>query len=212
MLIIAMMTMLIDHIGLIFFPDELGWRIIGRIAFPLYAYGIVLGYKYTVNINKYMMRLLILAIISQIPFMLAFHVIKLNVIFTLLISLFVISLLDQLNNMWIGIPVLIISIFAMEYIPMDYGAYGFLLIMIYRYVPTHLRIIMHFVLNLLFFLLKSWDIQMFSLISTMLIVYIPYFVESGRKSMPIWLWRGFYPGHLLLLAFIYFILSNNSNF
>jgi len=39
--ILAFITMLIDHIGYIFFPFDEIWRIIGRIAFPLFAWGIV---------------------------------------------------------------------------------------------------------------------------------------------------------------------------
>ena len=42
--ILAMLTMLIDHIGLIWFPENMAWRIIGRLALPFYAFAIVLGY------------------------------------------------------------------------------------------------------------------------------------------------------------------------
>ena len=38
--LIAMLTMLVDHIGLLFFPEIMAFRIVGRIAMPLFAYGI----------------------------------------------------------------------------------------------------------------------------------------------------------------------------
>ncbi len=65
--IIAMITMLVDHIGVLFFPGITLFRTIGRIAFPIFAYQIALGYTYTHDRNKYGKRLLIFAFISQIP-------------------------------------------------------------------------------------------------------------------------------------------------
>ena len=50
--LIAMITMLIDHVGAAFFPDQLEWRVIGRISFPIYAYCIVLGYRHTKNLKN----------------------------------------------------------------------------------------------------------------------------------------------------------------
>jgi O-antigen/teichoic acid export membrane protein len=70
--IIAMVTMVIDHSGDIFFPilgnNTLYFNAIGRIAFPLFCFMLVEGYKHTSNLKKYMLRLFIGALISQIPF------------------------------------------------------------------------------------------------------------------------------------------------
>jgi len=71
--IIASFTMLLDHSYVVvpnIFP--LFFRYIGRIAFPVYAYMIAQGCKYTSNIGKYLLRLGIFAIISEIPYDLAF--------------------------------------------------------------------------------------------------------------------------------------------
>lgn len=65
--ILAMVTMLVDHIGIMFFPEYQIFRYIGRIAFPLYAYFLVSGYHHTRNKYKYFIRLLITALISE-PF------------------------------------------------------------------------------------------------------------------------------------------------
>ena len=65
--------MLIDHTGAVFTSSTpLFFRWIGRIAFPIYAYLIAQGCKRTGNINKYLMRLGIFALISEIPFDVAF--------------------------------------------------------------------------------------------------------------------------------------------
>jgi len=70
--IIASICMLIDHTGAIFPTPEI-FRLIGRIVFPIYAYMIAQGCKHTKNINKYLFRLGVFAIISEIPFDLAFY-------------------------------------------------------------------------------------------------------------------------------------------
>ena len=44
---IAALTMLIDHIGMVFFPSAIGFRAIGRLSFPLFAFGIAEGVRYT---------------------------------------------------------------------------------------------------------------------------------------------------------------------
>ena len=65
--IIAMVTMLIDHCGKMLFPQYRIMRVIGRIAFPIYAYCIAAGCVYTRNPLRYFKRIVLLALISQ-PF------------------------------------------------------------------------------------------------------------------------------------------------
>jgi hypothetical protein len=66
--IIALVTMLIDHIGVVFFPEYTVLRIIGRIAMPLFAFCIARGFFYTKSKGKYFTFMIIFAVISQIPF------------------------------------------------------------------------------------------------------------------------------------------------
>ncbi len=63
--LIAMLTMLIDHAGKMLFPQYPIMRIIGRIAFPIYAYCIAVGCVYTHDILKYLKRVVLMALISQ---------------------------------------------------------------------------------------------------------------------------------------------------
>jgi hypothetical protein len=87
--IIAIVTMVIDHVGRILYPDLLFLQIIGRLSFPLFAYLIVLGVDSTKKPGKYMITLLSFAIISQIPYYLAFGIQpfeRLNILFSLLLS------------------------------------------------------------------------------------------------------------------------------
>lgn len=204
---LAMLTMLIDHIGVVFFPENAYLRIIGRIAFPLYAYGIVQGYHYTRSRPKYAGRLLVLALLSQLPFMWAFEETSLNVIATLLLCLLTLMLIDKLNpenaRWYIPFVVAVPAFLLMEWIPMDYGGYALLLVLIYRYSSPRWMVVWHTALNLFFAVYLLWIIQLFSAISTWAVVQYPKVKEwFGGIPVPRWLWRSFYPAHLLLLALL----------
>ena len=102
--IIAVITMFCDHSGYAIMGGFSGFNIIGRIAFPIFAFQISEGYKHTKNLKKYFERLLIFAIISQIPFHL--FVTKfissesngLNIFFTLTLGLLCMILYDYFSN------------------------------------------------------------------------------------------------------------------
>ncbi len=102
MQIIAMITMLIDHIGVVFFNDDSALRIIGRIAFPIYAFALVMGYYHTSNIRNYLIRLALLAAISQLPFQLALEADGINVIAALFVSLLVLLAIDKSKSVILG--------------------------------------------------------------------------------------------------------------
>lgn len=66
--LIACMAMTIDHIGYIIFPDISVFRIIGRLAMPIFAFFIGEGCRYTSDRKKYFLRLFILGIICQLVY------------------------------------------------------------------------------------------------------------------------------------------------
>ena len=146
--ILAAMFMLIDHIG--YFTDNAAFRIIGRLSFPIFAFLIANGFKYTKNVYKYAARLLVFAFVSEFAFDFAFNKkisfiefnglfpdIQLdNVFFTLFISLcFLILnsfLKKNIKNHWlISVPLLFVMSFVATFISADYGALGVLWVVLF---------------------------------------------------------------------------------
>lgn len=108
--ILAMIFMLCDHIWATVYSNNI-LTCIGRMAFPIFAFLIVEGYYHTKSYKKYLLRLLLLAIVSEIPFNLMyggtlFYPIHQNVIWTFLIALIAIYFMDKISkkcNVWLSI-------------------------------------------------------------------------------------------------------------
>ncbi|MCW3792285.1 conjugal transfer protein TraX [Paenibacillus sp. LS1] len=199
---IAMITMLIDHIGAVFFPHIIELRIIGRIAFPIYAFAVYIGYKHTRDVQKYIWRLFWIAIISQVPFMAAFNHYSLNVVWTLWSALLVLFVIDKLPSRLLGIPIVILAGWFMEISQMDYGMYGLLLVLLFRYFQGPVLVVAHVVLNALYLLLHNSSVQMYSVLATAGIAIAQYYQAGFRMKGPRWIWRYFYPAHLAIIAII----------
>jgi len=106
---IALITMTIDHIGAVSYPENSVLRMIGRLSFPLFSYLLVLGLESTRNVKRYFARLLIFAFASQVPFYLAFGrepFESLNVFFTLSSGLFFIYFFKMRNIPFVLLPLL----------------------------------------------------------------------------------------------------------
>ncbi|WP_246058080.1 TraX family protein [Paenibacillus illinoisensis] len=199
---IAMITMLIDHIGAVFYPQVEELRIIGRIAFPIYAFAVYIGYKHTRNVQKYIWRLFWIAVLSQIPFMAAFNHLSLNVVWTLWSSLLVLLVLDKLPNRLLGIPIVVGAGIIMEITAMDYGMYGLLLVLLFRYFQGPVLVLGHVLLTALYIQLYSSSVQMYSVVATLGIAIAQYYGAGFRLKGPRWIWRYFYPAHLAIIAII----------
>lgn len=125
--VIAVVSMTIDHIALFLLNAQSGgWvfdmmRCVGRLAFPIFAFLIVEGYFHTKCFWKYMLALLITAVVSEIPWQQLSDDGSHNVIFTLLFGLVAIYLADHtrqyplLMMMVVAVPAFLSTILEFDY-------------------------------------------------------------------------------------------------
>ncbi len=212
---IAIVTMLIDHIGAFLLEPaivtglvssefrglNMVLRLIGRLAFPLFTFLLVEGFTHTRNVKKYLIQLGIFALISEIPFDLAnggvfFDFTYQNIFFTLFIGLLVISLFNQFEEMkylrWV-IPVIGMRLAAA--LQTDYAAFGILVIFIFYYFRADKQLRN----PIAAILLLRQPTAIFALVPIQL-----YNGERGKQNK--YFFYLFYPAHLLFLFFIRVIL------
>jgi len=202
MQIIAMITMLVDHIGIVFFPDNALWRIVGRIALPIYAYGIVQGFFHTRSRPRYLRRLTVLALLSQIPYMASLNTTDINTIGTLAVCLTVLLIAERFEK-WTAVACSLAGMLLLEALPFSYGSYALLLILLYRYLDAKYWVPAHLALNLLSLAYNTgWQLQLFSSVPTIFFAYGRFLLPDLRFKLvpPGWIWRSFYPVHLTVLA------------
>lgn len=90
----------------------------------------------------------------------------------------------------------------MEISLMDYGMYGLLLVLLFRYFQGPVLVVAHVVLNALYLLLHNSSVQMYSVLATAGIAIAQYYQAGFRMKGPRWVWRYFYPAHLAIIAII----------
>lgn len=134
---LACALMLADHIGL-----RLGLpllRAVGRLAFPIFAFLIANGLRHTADWRRYLLRLAVLAVLSQVPFSLCLYDAvwypKLNVFVTLALGLLCLHLDDLARQTpWEAplLAMLFVLCAALERVlPYDYGVRGVFLIVLF---------------------------------------------------------------------------------
>ena len=216
--IIAIISMIFDHTGYIIFGKFSFMNYIGRLAFPIFAFGISEGYKNTKNLKKYFLRLLIFAIISQIPYMLFVNAIgatnfTFNIFFTLVFGLLSITIYDKINNKYLGtLVVILFSIFA-HLLNFDYGWFGISTIFIF-YLFKNKKILMN-----VFFIIITFINYFYKYITTFNIHYLIIILFCCLSLVPINLYNNkkgknikyvfyiFYPLHLTLLYLVHILFK-----
>ena len=96
--IIALISMTVDHIGSILFPELIILRIVGRLAFPVFAYSIAEGCRYTQNRAKYFLRMFLLGILCQIVYYVTEKSLNMCILITFSLSVIHIYALDYMTK------------------------------------------------------------------------------------------------------------------
>lgn len=204
--------MLIDHIWMIFFPYNEYFRIIWRISFPLFAWGIVRWFKLTKNKNNYIKRIFILAIISQIPlffFIENFY----NVCFTLLFWLLSLLIIEEKNlKMYFKFFFISLLLFISNYLNFDYSIYWILtIILLYFTWEKKISILYFLFLTILFYnidfnnLKAIYNIQIYAVFALIILYLTPIKKYDFKLNFYFKYW--FYPVHLSILYLIHFLIN-----
>ena len=219
---IAIITMVIDPVGAVLFPMNMIFRYIGRISFPLFVFLLVEGSIHTSKIRKYELRMFLFALISEIPFDLAFSneivdIHSQNVFWTLTIGLVMLDLIQNgasyvkghkgkmLQEVWIeGQPIPMVWQFVVvavcacvaQALQTDYGAGGILLI--YFIWMLHENVIAQAVAFIIISLLFFGSVELPGVIA-----FLPIFLYNGQKGPSAkYVFYAFYPVHLFILHLI----------
>lgn len=203
--ILAIVSMFIDHIGAVFFPKYMIFRIIGRLAFPIFAYTLVEGFCHTHDIRKYMKRVGALAILSEIPFDLAFFGVPLefshqNVFFTLFMGLLMLYLMIQTMSRFRQFLIVLGMFLLSEYLHTDYSSMGLFMIFLFYQLREQkgLKLVSVALVNIF---LMGYS-QVYAALAM-----IPISFHNGKQGPKMkWFFYGFYPIHLLVLYVIHLIL------
>lgn len=128
--IIAFVCMFLDHVAsTLLEPSVLAdsFRIVGRLAFPIFCYFLVQGFLHTSSRRRYALRLFALALVSQIPYMFCTLSIELNVVFELLAGLLMLNFVTRLVIRPVDFVGLLASLLLASLA--DYGMMGLVVIL-----------------------------------------------------------------------------------
>lgn len=206
--LIAISSMMIDHYGAIFAPQEDIYRYIGRLAFPIFCFLLVEGFIHTRNIKKYGQRLLIFAFISEIPFDLAFYgslgYEHQNIFFTLFIGLVMMYYLEKSDNRWNKLSIISMAMILAFLLVVDYNILGIIYILAFYMTKDMVRIkripLIALILSIVNLGFASMT-QQFALLALVLLFF--YNGELGPVNK--WIKRFFYIFYPLHLGIFYII-------
>ena len=207
--LIAMVTMIFDHVGDSLFPEYTWMRIIGRIAMPIFAFCVAEGFGHTHDKLKYLTRMAIFAVISEVPFDLfgagkALDLSHQNIMFTFALAIAGLILYEKLtlsgkkSGYILGYLVLILSCAAALILKTDYTFLGVLLVTIFFVLRKKDLLIRDGVALLSHLALRNMGIYLWGILG-----FIPIAFYNGERGKGMkYLFYVFYPAHLLLIFVI----------
>ena len=214
--LIAMISMVFDHVGDMFFPGALWMRMIGRLAMPLFSFCIAEGYAHTKNKQRYLLRMGVFALVSEIPFDLAFEgrvgLGHQNIMLSFFLAILALMLFDRIRGegkehaagkTLLGILcVCAVAVLALV-LRADYTLFAVLAVFLFYVLRKR-----HPLLRCgagVGFLALTRTVGYYRVTGLSLIPLLLYNGKRGRGLK--WLFYAFYPGHLLLLYLLKTVLG-----
>lgn len=232
--ILAMIFMLCDHMWATIIPGNQWLTCVGRLAFPMFAFMIVEGYFHTGNLEKYVIRLFVAALISEIPFNLMYSSgwlfpLHQNVIWTLLMGLGLIhwnECVRKKGKKFLTAITAVITIFVGFVAGMvtlvDYNGVGVVTVLVFYFFRKRNwwslvgQILALYYLNVEMLSGLYYEISLFGMDIRIvqqgfaLLALIPIWMYRGRQGYHSKWFRyvcyGFYPVHMLLLYLLRYYL------
>ena len=228
--IIAMTLMLMDHLWATLLPAKEWLTCAGRVAFPIFAFMAVEGYFHTRSFKKYILRMLLFAVLSEIPFDLMyggtwFYPVHQNVLWTFLLSLLGVWLMEQVRKkgktwMYLLVCVLVVpaGLVLGTLCMVDYYGAGVLTVFVFYFLHGRKwwcflgQLAALYWLNVELLGGLMYPVQLFGMEFELcqqglaLLALIPIWLYRGRqgyRSKPFqYLCYAFYPVHMLLLVVV----------
>lgn len=228
--IIAMTLMLMDHIWATLLPAREWLTCAGRVAFPIFAFMAVEGYFHTRSFKKYILRMLLFAVLSEIPFDLMyggtwFYPVHQNVLWTFLLGLLGVWLMEQVRKkgkIWMYLLVCVLVVPAGLVLGtlcmVDYYGVGVLTVFVFYFLHGRKwwcflgQLAALYWLNVELLGGLMYPVQLFGMEFELcqqglaLLALIPIWLYRGRQgyhSKPFqYLCYAFYPVHMLLLVVV----------
>lgn len=228
--IIAMTLMLMDHLWATLLPAREWLTCAGRVAFPIFAFMAVEGYFHTRSFKKYILRMLLFAVLSEIPFDLMyggtwFYPVHQNVLWTFLLSLLGVWLMEQVRKkgktwMYLLVCVLVVpaGLVLGTLCMVDYYGVGVLTVFVFYFLHGRKwwcflgQLAALYWLNVELLGGLMYPVQLFGMEFELcqqgltLLALIPIWLYRGRQgyhSKPFqYLCYAFYPVHMLLLVVV----------
>lgn len=231
--IIAMTLMLMDHLWATLLPAREWLTCAGRVAFPIFAFMAVEGYFHTRSFKKYILRMLLFAVLSEIPFDLMyggtwFYPVHQNVLWTFLLGLLGVWLMEQVRKKgktWMYLLVCVLVVLAGLVLGtlcmVDYYGVGVLTVFVFYFLHGRKwwcflgQLAALYWLNVELLGGLMYPVQLFGMEFELcqqglaLLALIPIWLYRGRQgyhSKPFqYLCYAFYPVHMLLVVVLNFI-------
>ena len=228
--IIAMTLMLMDHLWATLLPAREWLTCAGRVAFPIFAFMAVEGYFHTRSFKKYILRMLLFAVLSEIPFDLMyggawFYPVHQNVLWTFLLGLLGVWLMEQVRKkgktwMYLLVCVLVVpaGLVLRTLCMVDYYGVGVLTVFVFYFLHGRKwwcflgQLAALYWLNVELLGGLMYPVQLFGMEFELcqqglaLLALIPIWLYRGRQgyhSKPFqYLCYAFYPVHMLLLVVV----------
>ena len=202
--LIAVTAMILDHVGDNFFPDQIWMRIIGRMALPIFAFCIAEGFSHTRDRRRYLYRMGLFALLSEIPFDLVtsgkvLEFSHQNIMMTFFWAILGLMIYEQVRNrrygQILGAAVLLLFLVSSLFLGLDYQILAVGLIILYYLLRNKAPLINNLAAMAYHVLLRNVGIYWFGVLG-----FVPVLLYNGKRGRGLkWFFYLFYPLHLLAI-------------